>query len=330
MDLVRITVCLITWNSARTLKACLRSLEAQTLPFDQILALDNASTDDSVEVLKAYPGIRIVESPENLGFAAGFNRLFALAGGDWVLLLNPDARLSGNFHEKALALLSAESMPLIGMIAPKILRAVGEDLKPLETLDSAGIRWNLLFRHLDRGSNEKDQGQFDGPGWVFGPTGAVALYRRAALDSVSLGGQVLDERFFAYREDADLAFRLQWKGVRCRYTPDLRAWHERRVLPERRNDLPPELNYHSLKNRGLLRLKNLTLPLWLLLLPTTVIYELFILLYCLLFERTSLKAYAYALRTLPSSLRWRRHTLKDKRVSSWYIFRYFIWPRQKK
>jgi len=325
--MVNVTVCLIAYNSARTLAACLRSLKDQTLPFHQILVLDNASTDGSVSILKMHPFLDVIESQENTGFAGGFNRLFGRATGDWILLLNPDARLAPDFHEKSAQILEDPGDAAIGMVAPKVLRAQGELLEPTKILDSAGIRWTLAFRHVDMGSGEPDRGQFNAPALVFGPTGAVALYRRTALEAVALDGQVLDERFFAYREDADLAFRLQWKGYRCLYRPDLAAWHERRVLPERRRDLPPELNYHSLKNRHLLRLKNLTGLLWFLLLPTTAFYELFILFYCLLFERTSLPAYAYAARTLGSSLRWRRHTLKDKRVSSWYIFRYFIWPR---
>ena len=327
--MVNVTVCLITYNSAWTLAACLGSLRDQTLPFHQILALDNTSSDDSVSILKMFPNIEVTESGENTGFAAGFNRLFARATGEWILLLNPDARLAPDFHEKSMRILEAMTDAAIGMISPKVLRARGDALEPAEVLDSAGIRWTLLFRHVDRGSNEADRGQYDDPALVFGPTGAAALYRRTALEAVALDGQVLDERFFVYREDADLAFRLQWKGVRCLYSPDLAAWHERRVLPERRRELPSVLNYHSLKNRHLLRLKNLTGLLWVLLLPTTVFYEAFILLYCLLFERGSLPAYTYAARTLRASLRWRRHTLGDKRVSSWYIFTYFLWPKRK-
>ena len=214
------------------------------------------------------------------------------------------------------------------MVSPKILRARGDGLEPTDVLDSAGIRWTLLFRHVDAGSNDRDTGQFAKPAWVFGPTGAAALYRRTALECVAFDGQVMDERFFVYREDADLAFRLQWRGFRCLYRPELAARHERRVLPERRRGLPPELNYHSLKNRHLLRLKNLTAILWLLLLPTTFLYELFILLYCLIRERTSLSAYIYAARTLRSSLRWRRHTLENKRVSSGFIFGFFLRGRR--
>jgi GT2 family glycosyltransferase len=328
--MVTLSVCLITHNSARTLPACLQALGNQTRPFSRILALDNASRDASLSILKAFPGLEVTPSPENLGFAAGFNRLFAAADGEWILLLNPDARLAPDFHEKCARILETLSDESVGMISPKILRARGDGLEPTDIVDSAGIGWNLLFRHLDAGSGEKDAGRYDDPAWVFGPTGAAALYRRAALEAVALDGQVLDERFFVYREDADLAFRLQWKGFRCRYRPEILAWHERRVLPARRRQLPPVLNYHSLKNRYLLRLKNLTGLLWLWLFPTTVFYELFILLYCLLWERASLAAWPYALRTLRSSLRWRRHTLRDKRVPSWYIFIFFFSRRRRR
>ena len=196
-------------------------------------------------------------------------------------------------------------------------------------IDSAGIEWSLLFRHRDRGSNQPDRGQYDTPSLVFGVTGAAALYRRTALVDAAMEGEVLDERFFAYREDADLAFRLQWRGWDCLYEPSLVAWHERRVLPERRRALPPELNYHSLKNRYLLLLKNVHPLLGVVLLPFVLPYELGIFAYCLLAERSSLRSYAYAWRSLPSSLRWRRHTLGGKKIPAWGILSPFLCPKRR-
>jgi GT2 family glycosyltransferase len=213
--MVKVSLCLITHNSARTLPSCLRSVQGQSLPFHQVLALDNASTDASASLLRTIPGLGLTKSPVNLGFAAGFNRLFAQADGEWILTLNPDARLAPDFNARLRGILDAPVDAAIGMIGPKILRARGDGLEPTDVLDSAGIRWSLLFRHLDMGSNKRDSGQFDAPARVFGPTGAAALYRRSALEAVALDGQVMDERFFVYREDADLAFRLQWKGLHC-------------------------------------------------------------------------------------------------------------------
>lgn len=327
--MVTVSVCIVTHNSARTLGACLDAVLGQTLPFHEVRLLDNASTDGTVSLLKMHPTLAWRQAPQNTGFAAGINALLGETAGDWVLLLNPDARLPLDFHERARTILEQCSPHPIGMVSPKILRAKGDALEPLTVIDSAGIEWTLFFRHRDRGSGQADRGQFDDPALVFGATGAAALCRRLALMDAALGGEVLDERFFAYREDADLAFRLQWRGWDCLYEPSLAAWHERRVLPERRKTLPPELNYHSLKNRYLLLVKNVHPLLGLVLLPFILPYEAGILAYCLLAERSSLQSYAYAWRSFPSSLRWRRHTLGRKKIGGWGILSRFLCPKRR-
>jgi GT2 family glycosyltransferase len=126
------------------------------------------------------------------------------------------------------------------------------------TLDSTGIIMLRNQRHLDRGADEPDLGQYDRPEDVFGPSGAAALYRRAALEDVAFDGQYFDEDFFAYREDADLAWRCRLFGWTSLYVPAAVARHRRRVTPERRGALPSIINYHSVKNRFLLRINNMT------------------------------------------------------------------------
>jgi len=112
------------------------------------------------------------------------------------------------------------------------------------------------MRHLDRGGEEADRGQYDRTQWVFGATGAAAMFRRTFADAASVEGEFFDEEFFSYREDADLAWRGQLMGWKCLYVPAAVGWHVRRVTPERRESLPHEINWHSVKNRFLMRGKN--------------------------------------------------------------------------
>ena len=77
------------------------------------------------------------------------------------------------------------------------------------------------------------------------------------LQDIADESQYFDENFFAYREDADLAWRAQWLGWSCLYIPEATGYHIRRVLPERRAGLPDAINMHSFKNRFLLRIKNM-------------------------------------------------------------------------
>src|SRR5678815_4753810 len=115
---------------------------------------------------------------------------------------------------------------------------------------------------LDRGADEPDRGQFDKAEDVFGPSGAAALYRLKALQDTAINEQYFDEDFFAYREDADLAWRCRLLGWTSIYVPTAVALHRRRVTPERRNKIPKEINYHSVKNRFLLRFNNMTRSLY--------------------------------------------------------------------
>jgi GT2 family glycosyltransferase len=112
------------------------------------------------------------------------------------------------------------------------------------------------MRHLDRGAEELDHGRYDRVQYVFGASGAAAFFRRDFIEAVSVEGEFFDEDFFAFREDGDLAWRAQVMGWKCLYTPAAVAWHVRRVTPERRKDLPLIINWHSAKNRFLMRGKN--------------------------------------------------------------------------
>ena len=78
------------------------------------------------------------------------------------------------------------------------------------------------------------------------------------IEDTSVLGEFFDPDFFVYREDADVAWRAQLMGWRCIYTPLARGYHVRNVLPGNRRALPSVINMHSVKNRFLMRLKNMT------------------------------------------------------------------------
>ena len=98
-------------------------------------------------------------------------------------------------------------------------------------MDSTGIYFTPMLRHLDRGSQEVDNGHYLNFDYVFGATAAAALYRRQMIEDISILGEFFDPDFFVYREDADVAWRAQLMGWRCVYTPLARGYHVRNVLP---------------------------------------------------------------------------------------------------
>ena len=194
----------------------------------------------------------LIYNDRNVGFAAGQNQAIRAAKGEWLLCLNPDVLLADDFVRCLIE--AGEAHPEAGSICGKLLRwdPVHE---PHQTriIDSTGIYFTRNMRHLDRGAEETDVGQYDRAQYVFGATGAAAMFRRAFVEAVSVDGEFFDEEFFSYREDADLAWRAQVMGWKCVYTPAAVAWHVRRVTPERREQLPLVINWHSMKNRFLMR-----------------------------------------------------------------------------
>jgi len=251
-----VSVTIVTWNSAQYLKECLASLAQQDCRDFEVVIVDNASSDQTRKILRDVESRwRVIYNDSNAGFAAGQNQAIAASAGEWVLCLNPDVLLSPDFISALVR--AGETHPEAGSLCGKLLRwDAAAQRHRTKIIDSTGIFFTRNMRHLDRGAEEVDSGQYERMQYVFGATGAAAMFRRDFIRSVSVEGEFFDEEFFAFREDADLAWRAQLMGWKCFYVPSAVAWHVRRVTPERRRDLPLVINWHSVKNRFLMRGKN--------------------------------------------------------------------------
>jgi GT2 family glycosyltransferase len=236
--------------------------------------------------------------------------------------LNPDALLAPTFIR---ALLDAGAMdPRAGSVCGR-LASIGPGFQPLDPprLDSTGLYFTPEMRHFDRGWHEPDNGHFQRPEYVFGACAAAALYRREMIDDVSIEGDFFDPDFFAYREDADVAWRAQLLGWRCIYTPAARAAHVRSVKPGSRRAVPAVVNMHSVKNRFLMRINNATAGIyrrcWL---PMTA-RDLVVIAGTVLTEPKSVAAFWHAARCLPRALRRRRWIMARRRVSDDVLAQWF-------
>jgi GT2 family glycosyltransferase len=206
----KVTVLIVNWNGEQFLERCLTALLAQTVTPYEIILVDNASTDGSLEIARRFPSVRLLAQNSNTGFARGNNLAInaAAAGSEWIALLNPDAFPEPRWLEECL--LSAQLNPQFDIFASKLLNAADPTV-----LDGAGDAYHvsgLVWRTAHGIPASALQGsEYE----VFSSCAAAALYRRSAL--LEVGG--FDEDFFCYVEDVDLGFRLRLAGYRCLYVP---------------------------------------------------------------------------------------------------------------
>jgi len=322
-DKERVSVTIVTYNSGRFIKRCLESVLAQRYANREIIVIDNASTDGTVDILEQFEDrCQIIYNDENIGFAAAQNQAIRVSAGTWVLTLNPDVLLLPNFIQAMVE--GGQLDPQVGAVCGKLLAILATfDLPDKPLVDSTGIYFTPMLRHLDRGSQEVDNGHYLQHEYVFGATAAAALYRRAMIEDVSIGDEFFDPDFFVYREDADVAWRAQLLGWRCIYTPHARGYHVRNVLPGNRRALPPAINMHSVKNRFLMRMKNMTGHLYLRNWFSITARDLVVLGCCLLREQSSLKAFWYITRNWKQVMEKRREIMSRKRVDDDYIASWF-------
>lgn len=312
-----VSIVLVTWNSAPYLRRCLEGIAGQTHRNRELIAVDNASADGSADLVAGH-ATTVIRNDTNRGFSAAVNQAIAIARGELLLIVNPDCFLAPEYIARLLPLFDD---PSVGSATGLLMRARGTDIEPTGEIDSMGIRMTRTGRHLDIGQGAKPYAneRFE----VFGVSGAAALFRKSFLMDVRIDGEALDEDFFAYREDADLAWRGRLYGWRSFCEPAAVAYHVRRVTPEARRELPADVNMHSVKNRFLLRIKNEGAYLALRNAPFELFRDLVVLAAALTVERTSLPAFGWLWRNRARVLAKRREVQRRRKVSDRQLARWF-------
>jgi GT2 family glycosyltransferase len=260
-----VTVSVLAYRSRATIERCVRSvLDDRAIETVELVVREQGGDDGEAAVLDrlaAGDGRVRVERGRNLGFAAGHNRAIAASTADLVVLLNADAWLEPGF----LAAASAPFVdPGVGAVQPLVLRPDG-------SVDCTGLAVTAERRFARRGEGDPDAAAWRAAGPVFGVDGAVAVYRRVALEDVAVpspggGREVLDESLFAYYEDVDLSWRLRLRGWAVQYEPAAVARHERGArgtpsssVPARvraRRATPAVADRLGFTNRRVVQLKN--------------------------------------------------------------------------
>ncbi len=313
-----VTVVIVNWNGQRFLARCLEALRAQTLPPSEIILVDNASTDGSADWVRVHaPHVRLILNDRNLGFAAANNQGIRAASGEYVALLNNDAFAEPGWLAALVA--AAQSNPRIGSVASLMLFAD----RP-EVVNSAGVCVDRCGVTWDRAGGEPASSQGAALVPVFGASGGAALYRRSML--LALNG--LNDAYFMYLEDVDLAWRARWLGWEAVLAPAARVLHVHSGTARQGSALK---TYLLARNKIHLLLTNYPSPYLLLFGPLLLLYDNLSLAQTLVGQRSlsGLRGRLAGWATAAQALRARRRVQAARRASPRAVFASLapaVWP----
>lgn len=331
----KISVNLVTWNGEKYLPYLFKSLREQIFSDWELLVIDNASTDATVaalrqELTKLTIPSRLILNKDNKGFAGGHNQGFRESRSEWVLLLNQDMYLAPDCLSRLADSTGIDSS--VAALTPRLMKwNFPEGFS--DTIDSLGLQVFRNRRVIDCESGKQWRDSGIDKKEVFGVSGALPLYRRAALEQVLLGeSMVFDESYHSYKEDVDLAWRLQSAGYKSFLVSSAVGHHDRSAgLGENLGDWAGVKNkqtqsffvqYYSYKNHLATLYKNEFWQNFILDLPWILWYELKKFVYFFLFNRKVLTAW----KDLYLQRKWLNSTRSKSniKINSQTIRRFFV------
>ena len=229
MSEASLSICIVSYQTRDYLQECLRSVyeNPPDVEFDVII-VDNHSTDGTIEMLKdKFPEVKLLINPDNLGFTAPMNQALRTGRGKYLLQLNPDTIIHSQAFNQLIAFM--EDHPEVGICSPKVLNNDGTLQKPCRRGESRP--WAVFTYFLGLSTLFPDSKLFgeylmsymdeDEIHEVAGVSGSCMLIRRKVINQIGY----LDERFFAYQEDADYCFQARKGGWKIYYVPSSQITH---------------------------------------------------------------------------------------------------------
>ncbi|MDE6011549.1 MAG: glycosyltransferase family 2 protein [Prevotella sp.] len=238
----KLAIVILNWNGAAMLRQYLPGVLQYSRDEATVYVADNASTDDSVALLKeSFPEVRLIRLDKNWGFADGYNRALAQVEAEYYLLLNSDIEVTHHWLTPLLEFM--DSHPQAAACQPKLLSIFNRDR--FEYAGACGGYLDRLGYPFCRGrifdTVEQDCGQYDQPAEIHWATGAALLVRSSIYKEV--GG--LDGRFFAHQEEIEMCWRIRIRGYRIYCLPDSRVYHVGGGTLPKENPMKTYLNFRN-------------------------------------------------------------------------------------
>ena len=319
------SIIIVNYNGRDCIRDCLSALEGQLFQDFELIVVENASTDDSLDEIRSFVEksplqhpAKIVPLESNAGFAGGNAAGLRYAEADYIALLNNDAEPTEGWLEHLVQAMETE--PDIGICASKMITS-GSNI-----IDSAGDGYATSLKGFKRGEGEGAE-KYNRQEYVFGACAGAALYRRKMLDEIGF----LDEDFFLIQEDTDLNFRAQLSGWKVIYVPTAIIYHKVRSTIGHMSDMAI---FYSLRNSELVRIKNIPFPLFLRCLPAFIIGSILEFVYFgVKHQKPGLyvKAKVDVIKSLHETLRKRKYIMeKIRKVDNEYLYRIMtpVWNKE--
>ena len=238
----KVAIVILNWNGSKMLLTYLPSVLQYSQDEATVYVADNASTDDSLAMLRAqFPAVRLIELDKNWGFADGYNKALQQIEAEYYLLLNSDIEVTPHWLTPMIDLL--DNHEDVAACQPKLLSI--HDRQAFEYAGASGGYIDRLGYPFCRGRVfemvEQDQGQYDVQADVHWATGAALMIR--AKDYWAVGG--LDGRFFAHNEEIDLCWRLRIRGRRIVCVPESCVYHVGGGTLPKGNPMKTFLNFRN-------------------------------------------------------------------------------------
>lgn len=310
----RVSVIIVNYEGRDLTINCLKALDAQSFEDFEIIIVDNCSTDNSLQEVQEFKEKSALSRPttivllnRNEGFTGGNLAGLNAAKSEYIALLNNDTEPDKGWLYNLMS--GMEDNPDVGICASKLI------VYGTNTIDSAGDGYATSLKGYKRGE-EEDKLKYDKQEYVFGACAGAALYRQKMLEEIGF----FDDDFFLIHEDTDLNLRAQLAGWKVLYVPTATVYHKVRSSIGHMSDTAV---YYTLRNSEFVRIKNIPCSILLRCLPEFIIGTITEFLYFALKHR-KLRLYINAkldvLKALPGMLRKRGVIMKNRKVSSGYLY----------